>query len=276
MGWNALARHAAVGAARRARRQRRLLRPQLRGRAGERRRGRRGRARRARRRRGRARRARGRPVPSRAQRRRRRARARERAAMVKKRVIPCLDVAGGRVVKGVRFEVAARRRRPGRARDPLLRARRRRARVPRHHCDDRRAPADARARRARCRAARRSRSRSAAAIAGARGRPRRCCAPAPTRSPSTAPRVDDPGSSTALADEFGAQAVVCAIDARAGEVVTARRPQAARTRCGRVGEHGGEQRRRRDPAHLDRRGRHARGLRPRADALGGGGGRRCP
>ena len=47
----------------------------------------------------------------------------------------------------------------------------------------------------------------------------RCCAPAPTRSPSTAP----PSTTrllTALADEFGAQAVVCAIDARGGEVVT--------------------------------------------------------
>ena len=63
-----------------------------------------GRARRARRRRRRVRRRRGRPVPPRAERRRRRARARERAAMVKKRVIPCLDVAGGRVVKGVRFQ----------------------------------------------------------------------------------------------------------------------------------------------------------------------------
>jgi cyclase len=31
---------------------------------------------------------------------------------------------------------------------------------------------------------------------------------------------EDPGILTALADEFGAQAVVCAIDARAGEVVT--------------------------------------------------------
>jgi len=31
---------------------------------------------------------------------------------------------------------------------------------------------------------------------------------------------DDPGILTALADEFGAQAVVCAIDARGGEVVT--------------------------------------------------------
>ena len=32
--------------------------------------------------------------------------------------------------------------------------------------------------------------------------------------------VDDPALLTALADEFGAQAVVCAIDARGGEVVT--------------------------------------------------------
>jgi cyclase len=32
--------------------------------------------------------------------------------------------------------------------------------------------------------------------------------------------VDDPELLTALADEFGAQAVVCAIDARAGQVVT--------------------------------------------------------
>ena len=32
--------------------------------------------------------------------------------------------------------------------------------------------------------------------------------------------VDDPGLLTRLADEFGSQAVVCAIDARAGEVVT--------------------------------------------------------
>src|SRR5262249_31366863 len=34
----------------------------------------------------------------------RRTTPRERAAVVKKRVIPCLDVAGGRVVKGIRFE----------------------------------------------------------------------------------------------------------------------------------------------------------------------------
>src|SRR5204863_7106738 len=34
----------------------------------------------------------------------RRAASLQRSAMVKKRVIPCRDVAGGRVVKGVRFE----------------------------------------------------------------------------------------------------------------------------------------------------------------------------
>ena len=52
---------------------------------------------------GRARARRRRPVPPGAQRARRRPAARERAGMVKKRVIPCLDVAGGRVVKGVNF-----------------------------------------------------------------------------------------------------------------------------------------------------------------------------
>src|SRR4029079_5651468 len=40
------------------------------------------------------------------------------------------------------------------------------------------------------------------------------------RLPVSRAAFDDPGILTALADEFGAQAVVCAIDARAGEVVT--------------------------------------------------------
>src|SRR5207237_7443771 len=53
---------------------------------------------------GRARRTRRCPVPSRAERRRRRAHPPERVAMVKRRLIPCLDVDNGRVVKGVRFE----------------------------------------------------------------------------------------------------------------------------------------------------------------------------
>src|SRR4029079_12486284 len=52
----------------------------------------------------RARSRRGRPVPPRAERGTWRAPPPKRRRMVKKRVIPCLDVAGGRVVKGVRFE----------------------------------------------------------------------------------------------------------------------------------------------------------------------------
>src|SRR5207249_1875127 len=66
--------------------------------------GRRGRARRPGRRRGRARRGRGRAVPPGAERGRGSAPAAERPRVVKKRLIPCLDVAGGRVVKGIRFE----------------------------------------------------------------------------------------------------------------------------------------------------------------------------
>ena len=49
------------------------------------------------------------------------------------RVIPCLDVDAGRVVKGVQVRRPARRRRPGRAGRPLRRRGRRRAGVPRHH-----------------------------------------------------------------------------------------------------------------------------------------------
>ena len=56
-----------------------------------------------------------------------------RAAMtLAVRVIPCLDVDGGRVVKGVNFRRPARRRRPRRARPPLRRRGRRRADLPRH------------------------------------------------------------------------------------------------------------------------------------------------
>ena len=104
MGWNALSLPRPSLAPRRPRRGRRLLRAQLRRRARRRgRRRRRGRSRRSHRR-GRPAGRRGRrPVPSRAQRPCRRPAARERAGMVKKRVIPCLDVAGGRVVKGVNF-----------------------------------------------------------------------------------------------------------------------------------------------------------------------------
>ena len=49
---------------------------------------------------------------------------------------------------------------------------------------------------------------------------------------------DEPEILTALAAEFGSQAVVCAIDARGGEVVTHAGPRAARTRRGRLGARG--------------------------------------
>ena len=44
--------------------------------------------------------------------------------------------------------------------------------------------------------------------------PGRCCAPAPTRSASTPPRSQRPELITEIAAEFGAQCVVCAIDAK--------------------------------------------------------------
>ncbi|MCK7579449.1 MAG: HisA/HisF-related TIM barrel protein [Chromatiales bacterium] len=56
-----------------------------------------------------------------------------------KRIIPCLDVDDGRVVKGVQLRRDPRRRRSGRDRAPLRRAGRRRDHLPRHHrqSDDR-------------------------------------------------------------------------------------------------------------------------------------------
>ena len=81
--------------------------------------------------------ARRRAVPPGAERPGRRPRPRQPRAMVKKRVIPCLDVAGGRVVKGVNFENLREMGEPVELAAPLLRARRRRARLPRHHGDPR-------------------------------------------------------------------------------------------------------------------------------------------
>ena len=82
----------------------------------------------------------------------------------------------------------------------------------------------------------------------------------------------------AASDRFGAQCVVVAIDARrrvAGDPVGrlggvhARRPQADRPRRGRVGGAHGGGGRGRDPAHQHGSRRHQGGLRPRADARGG-------
>ena len=138
--------------------------------------------------------------------------------MVKKRVIPCLDVASGRVVKGVRFqelrdvgdpvELAMRYSELGadelvflditatlEDRGPLLRVVERAAAeldVPFTVGGGVTALNDVRSL-LRAGADKVSLNRAA---------------------------VDRPELLTALADEFGSQAVVCAIDARAGEVVT--------------------------------------------------------
>ena len=61
-----------------------------------------------------------------------------------KRILPCLDVDAGRVVKGTRFVDLRRRRRSGGARGALRRGGRGRARVPRHHGDGRGTAGDAR------------------------------------------------------------------------------------------------------------------------------------
>jgi cyclase len=138
--------------------------------------------------------------------------------MVKKRVIPCLDVAAGRVVKGVRFrqlrdvgdpvELATRYSELGadelvfldiaatlEDRGPLLRLVERAAsalEIP---------------------------FTVGGGITGLEDARSLLRAGADKVSLNRA-AVDGPSLLTALAAEFGAQAVVCAIDARAGEVVT--------------------------------------------------------
>jgi cyclase len=138
--------------------------------------------------------------------------------MVKKRVIPCLDVAGGRVVKGVRFEalrdmgdpveLATRYSKLGadelvflditatlEGRGPLLE-------LVGHAAEELEIPFTV--------------GGGVTQLEDARALLR---AGADKVSLNRA-AVDDPGLLTALADEFGAQAVVCAIDSLAGEVVT--------------------------------------------------------
>ena len=138
--------------------------------------------------------------------------------MVKKRVIPCLDVAAGRVVKGIRFqelrdvgdpvELATRYSELGadelvflditatlEDRGPLLRLVERAAaelEIP---------------------------FTVGGGIAGLEDARSLLRAGADKVSLNRA-AVDHPELLTALADEFGSQAVVCAIDVRAGEVVT--------------------------------------------------------
>jgi cyclase len=138
--------------------------------------------------------------------------------MVKKRLIPCLDVARGRVVKGVRFEnlrevgdpveLASRYSELGadelvflditatlEGRGPLLR-------LVEHAAEELTIPFTV--------------GGGVSGLADARELLR---AGADKVAVNRA-AVDQPALLAELAEEFGAQAVVCAIDARAGEVVT--------------------------------------------------------
>ncbi len=138
--------------------------------------------------------------------------------MVKKRLIPCLDVAGGRVVKGVRFrdlrdvgdpvELAERYSESGadelvfldiaasvEGRGPLLglvESAAERLTIP---------------------------FTVGGGVAGLEDARALLRAGADKVAVNRA-AFEDPGLLTALADEFGSQAVVCAIDARCGRVVT--------------------------------------------------------
>jgi imidazole glycerol-phosphate synthase subunit HisF len=146
--------------------------------------------------------------------------------MVAKRVIPCLDVAAGRVVKGVRF---AGLREVG---DPVELA----ARYSDLGADElvfldvtatienRRPPLELVARAAEELAIPFTVGGGVAGLEDARALLRSGADKVAVNRAA----VDDPSILTALAEEFGAQAVVCAIDAQAGEVVThgGRRPRA--------------------------------------------------
>ena len=138
--------------------------------------------------------------------------------MVKKRVIPCLDVAGGRVVKGVRFESL---RDVG---DPVELA----TRYSELGADElvflditatieHRGPTLELVERAAAELT--IPFTVGGGISGLEDARALLRAGADKVAVNRA-AVDDPGILGALADEFGAQAVVCAIDARAGEVVT--------------------------------------------------------
>ena len=138
--------------------------------------------------------------------------------MVKKRVIPCLDVAGGRVVKGIRFEnlrdvgdpIELATRYSELAADELvflditatLEDRGPTLELVERAAEELSIPFTV--------------GGGVTALADARALLR---AGADKVAVNRA-AFDDPSILSALADEFGSQAVVCAIDARAGEVVT--------------------------------------------------------
>ena len=129
------------------------------------------------------------------------------------RVIPCLDVDAGRVVKGVQLRRASA--------TPAIRSSSRRATTPRAPTSSCSSTSPRRATTATrwCTSSSRSPSRCSSRSPSA-GDPHAsktcagCCARAPTRCRSTPRRSTIPTSCARAADEFGAQCIVVAIDAR--------------------------------------------------------------
>ena len=134
--------------------------------------------------------------------------------------------------QGRQLRRPARRRRPGRARPRLRRPGRRRAGLPRHHREQRRPRDHVRRGAPHGRAGVHPAHRRRGCAHGRRHRPR-CCAPAPTRSGSTPPRIARPELLREAAERFGAQCVVLSVDAR-------RCPEGVTTASGwEVTTHGG-------------------------------------
>ena len=186
-------------------------------------------------------------------------------------MIPCLDVDGGRVVKGVNFQDLRDAGDPVELAALYDAAGRRRADLPRHlglprgpgdHAGDRLA-------------ARPSRSSSRSPSAGESPAPTtstRCCGPAPTRSPSTPPPSTGPSWSPRSPTGSATRCWSCPStpDVPPGtdsgfEVTTHGGRKSAGLDAVEWAARGPRARRRRDPAQRHGRRRHPGRLRPRAD-----------
>ncbi len=189
------------------------------------------------------------------------------------RVIPCLDVDRGRVVKGVNFVGLPRRRRSGRAGREVRPRGCGRGHLPRHHRVVRPARDDDRRRPPHCRDRlhplhdRRW---------GAVGR-RRAGTPPGRRGQGVGEHRGRRASRADHRDRHRVRSAVRRVRSRRSQSsrrhwrlggVRARRTHGNRPRCDRVGRGSRPARCGRDHAHVDGSRRDARGLRPRAHSLG--------
>ena len=193
------------------------------------------------------------------------------AAMLARRIIPCLDVDAGRVVKGITSSTSAMPAIPSRWPRSTTGGRRRTG-VPRHHRVVGTPRHDLRRRSAHGRAGVHPAHgrRGSAWVDDVRNMLR---AGADKVALNTA-AVRDPDVLRASADEFGSQCIVIAIDARRAERLVGgrrrRRPHATGLDAIEWAGARRRARRRRDPADEHGSRRHEGRLRPRADPRGVG------